>query len=283
MGMVFQSFNLFANLNIVENVMSAPVNLLKVPKDQARKEAMELLKRVGLAEKAENYPDELSGGQKQRVAIARAIAMKPEIILFDEPTSALDPTMVGEVLSVIRSLAKEGMTMMIVTHEMKFARDVSNRVFYMDEGGIYEDGTPQQIFEAPLREKTRIFIKRLKQLPLEITSPDFDFIGFISQIEQFGRDNLIPPAMIRNIQLAFEELVVQNLVGRGSVYPIKIVIEHSETDETETMSITYGGDKYDPFTDEDELSVKIVKRLAASAEYGYEKENHVTVKFAAAR
>ncbi|MBQ9482948.1 MAG: amino acid ABC transporter ATP-binding protein, partial [Ruminiclostridium sp.] len=111
MGMVFQSFNLFSNLNIIENVMSAPVNLLKKPKAEARKEALELLKRVGLAEKAENYPDELSGGQKQRVAIARAIAMKPEIILFDEPTSALDPTMVGEVLSVIRSLAKEGMTM----------------------------------------------------------------------------------------------------------------------------------------------------------------------------
>ena len=286
MGMVFQSFNLFANLNIIENVMSAPVNLLKMPKEQARKEGMELLKRVGLAEKAQNYPDELSGGQKQRVAIARAIAMKPEIILFDEPTSALDPTMVGEVLSVIRSLAKEGMTMMIVTHEMKFARDVSNRVFYMDEGGIYEDGTPQQIFENPLKEKTRIFIKRLKQLSLEITSPDFDFISFISQIEQFGRDNLLSPAIIRNLQLAFEELVIQNIVGKldydNDGFPINVGIEYSETDASAEMTITYGGDRYDPFADGDELSVMIVKKLAASAQYSYETENRIAVKFAGA-
>jgi len=285
MGMVFQSFNLFANLNIVENVMSAPVNLLKVPKEQARKEAMELLKRVGLAEKAENYPDELSGGQKQRVAIARAIAMKPEIILFDEPTSALDPTMVGEVLSVIRSLAKEGMTMMIVTHEMKFARDVSNRVFYMDEGGIYEDGTPQQIFENPTKEKTRIFIKRLKQLALEINSPDFDFIGFTSRIEQFGRDNIIDARMVRNMQLAFEELVIQNINGKlerdNSGFPINITVEYSETDAAAEMTIAYGGGKYDPFTDGDELSVMIVKKLAASVTYGYETENRVTVRFTA--
>ena len=284
MGMVFQSFNLFANLNIVENVMSAPVNLLKVPKEQAHKEAMELLKRVGLAEKAENYPDELSGGQKQRVAIARAIAMKPEIILFDEPTSALDPTMVGEVLSVIRSLAKEGMTMMIVTHEMKFARDVSNRVFYMDEGGIYEDGTPQQIFENPAKEKTRIFIKRLKQLEYEIASSDFDFIGFISQIELFGRDNIIDNRIVRNMQLAFEELVIQNVVGKldhaSEGFPIKITIEYSETDASAEMTITYGGERYDPFSDGDELSVMIVKKLSASSRYSYDESgNCITIKF----
>ena len=283
MGMVFQSFNLFANLNIVENVMSAPVNLLKKPKDDARKEAMELLKRVGLAEKAENYPDELSGGQKQRVAIARAIAMHPEIILFDEPTSALDPTMVGEVLSVIRSLAKDGMTMIIVTHEMKFARDVSNRVFYMDEGGIYEDGTPEQIFEDPIKEKTRAFIKRLKTLSLEITSADFDFIGFNSQIEQFGRENMIAPNMLRNIELAFEETVTQNIIGfierNGSGLPINIEIVHSEADDTAAMDITYGGTDYDPFTDGDELSVTIVKKLAAEIKHSYSDKNEIHIRF----
>ena len=283
MGMVFQSFNLFSNLNIIENVMSAPVNLLKKPKAEARKEALELLKRVGLAEKAENYPDELSGGQKQRVAIARAIAMKPEIILFDEPTSALDPTMVGEVLSVIRSLAKEGMTMMIVTHEMKFAKDVSNRVFYMDEGGIYEDGTPEQIFGSPAKEKTRIFIKRLKQLELEITSLSFDFIGFNAQIEQFGRDNMISPRILRDLELSFEELVIQNI--KGSIehsekgLPISVTIEHSETDETAEMKITYGGDRYDPFSDGDELSVILIKKLAAETKYIYNDINEVTVRF----
>ena len=284
MGMVFQSFNLFANLNIVENVMSAPVNLLKKPKAEARKEAMELLKRVGLAEKAENYPDELSGGQKQRVAIARAIAMHPEIILFDEPTSALDPTMVGEVLSVIRTLAKDGMTMMIVTHEMKFAKDVSTRVFYMDEGGIYEDGTPEQIFENPIKEKTRTFIKRLKTLSLEITSADFDFLGFNSQIEQFGRDNMIAPNLLRNIELAFEELVMQNIIGfierNNEGFPINIEIEHSETDEAASMTITYGGANYDPSTDGDELSVMIVKKLAAEIKHTYDDKNDIQIRFA---
>ena len=281
MGMVFQSFNLFANLNIIENVMSAPVNLLKVPPEQARTEGMELLRRVGLAEKAENFPDELSGGQKQRVAIARAIAMKPEIILFDEPTSALDPTMVGEVLSVIRSLAKEGMTMMIVTHEMKFARDVSTRVFYMDEGGIYEDGTPEQIFENPQKEKTRIFIKRLKQLTLEVTSPDADFVGFVSQIEEFGRRNLLSAKMIHNIQLCFEELVIQNILPKidHNSLPVNAVTEYSEADGSAAMSITYGGEKYDPLAEGDELSAVIVKKLAAETKYGFENKNRINVIF----
>ena len=278
MGMVFQSFNLFANLNIIENVISAPVSLLKIPKDQAYSEGMELLRRVGLAEKAENYPDELSGGQKQRVAIARAIAMKPEIILFDEPTSALDPTMVGEVLSVIRSLAKEGMTMMIVTHEMKFARDVSTRVFYMDEGGIYEEGTPEQIFERPEKEKTRIFIKRLRQLSFEVTSKDVDLVGFVSQIDDFGRKNLLSAKTVRDMQLCFEELVVQNIVG-SSELPIKIVIEYSEADGSAQMEIAYGGKRYDPLTEGDELSAGIVKKLADDVSYSFDKENKVKVVF----
>ena len=158
MGMVFQSFNLFSNLSIIENIMAAPVKLLGLSRQDAYNEGMTLLKRVGLEEKALNLPEELSGGQKQRVDIARAIAMKPDIILFDEPTSALDPTMIGEVLAVIKALADEGMTMMIVTHELQFAKAVSNRVFYMDDGGIYEEGTPEKIFETPQREKTRRFV-----------------------------------------------------------------------------------------------------------------------------
>lgn len=282
-GMVFQSFNLFANLSVIENIMSAPVKLLGKTRQQAYDDGMELLRRVGLAEKADSLPDELSGGQKQRVAIARAVAMKPEVLLFDEPTSALDPTMVSEVLQVIKSLAKDGMTMLIVTHEMKFARDVSNRVFYMDEGGIYEDGTPQQIFENPTKEKTRIFIKRLKQLSLKISSPDFDFIGFISQIEQFGRDNIIDARIVRNMQLAFEELVIQNIVGKldyvGKGFPIVVETEYSETDSAAEMTILYGGEKYDPFTDGDELSVMIVKKLAANVDYDYDGTNRIIVTF----
>jgi amino acid ABC transporter ATP-binding protein, PAAT family (TC 3.A.1.3.-) len=144
---------------------------------QAYDTGMRLLRTVGLAEKALNYPDELSGGQKQRIAIARTLAMDPDVILLDEPTSALDPTMVGEVQAVIRDLAKTGKTMMIVTHEMNFAKAISNRVFYMDEGGICEDGTPEQIFDHPQRENTRRFVRRLKVLELNIESRDYDFPG----------------------------------------------------------------------------------------------------------
>ena len=161
MGMVFQNFNLFGNLDVLGNVTAAQCDILGMPKGAARRKALELLERVGLADKAAALPDELSGGQKQRVAIARALAMDPEILLFDEPTSALDPTMVGEVLAVIKDLAKTGMTMLIVTHEMGFARDVSTRVFYMDEGVIYEDGTPDAVFNRPQKPKTIEFVGRV--------------------------------------------------------------------------------------------------------------------------
>ena len=281
MGMVFQSFNLFDNLNIIENIMAGPIKLLGKSKQEAYDEGMVLLKRVGLAEKALNLPSELSGGQKQRVAIARAIAMKPDLILFDEPTSALDPTMVGEVLQVIRKLAQEGMTMMIVTHEMKFARDVSNRIFYMDDGGICEDGTPDQIFNHPKNEKTRIFIKRLKQLTMEIKDGNFDFIGFNSQIDQFGRDNMLSEKLMRKVQLAFEEIVTQNLIPYGeayiSIYPVNILIEYSDTDESLIMDIEYSGMQYNPLKEGDELSATLVQKLTNDVKHTY-KDNKNKLK-----
>ena len=160
MGMVFQSFNLFSHLTVLENLTIGQIKLLKRDKESAEKKAIELLKMVGLAEKAHSFADELSGGQKQRVAIARCLSMDPEIILFDEPTSALDPTMVSEVLAVIRRLAKEGMTMAIVTHEMDFARDVSNHVVFMDGGVVVEQGTPDDIFLNAQEERTKQFLSR---------------------------------------------------------------------------------------------------------------------------
>ena len=185
MGMVFQSFNLFSHLTVLENVTFAPVRLRGLSEDEAKEVAMELLKKVGMSQKAGVYPDSLSGGQKQRVAIARALAMDPEVILFDEPTSALDPTMVGEVLSVIRQLAKDGLTMLIVTHEMRFARDVSTRIFFMNEGVIYEDGTPAQIFEHPVRSATKAFVNRIQKLVYEIENDDFDFLQIHTGLGNF--------------------------------------------------------------------------------------------------
>ena len=160
-GMVFQHFNLFANMNVLRNLTLAPVDLKKSDKAAAEKRAMQLLERVGLADKAQAFPSQLSGGQKQRVAIARALAMNPDIMLFDEPTSALDPEMVGEVLEVMKELAREGMTMLIVTHEMGFAREVADRVLFMDEGYIVEEGTPAEVFGNPQHPRTRDFLNKV--------------------------------------------------------------------------------------------------------------------------
>jgi len=161
MGMVFQQFNLFPHLTVLNNLTLAPVLLKKLTKPEAEAKAMELLERVGLADRADAYPNQLSGGQKQRVAIVRALCMDPEVMLFDEPTSALDPEMVGEVLDVMKNLAKKGMTMIVVTHEMGFAREVSNRVLFMDEGIIAEDGTPEEVFSNPKCERLQSFLAKV--------------------------------------------------------------------------------------------------------------------------
>ena len=160
-GMVFQQFNLFPNMTIRENIMLAPVKLKLMTKEQASAKAEELLARIGLADKAEAYPAQLSGGQKQRIAIVRSLAMNPDVILFDEPTSALDPEMVGEVLQVMKELASTGMTMVVVTHEMGFAREVANRVMFINEGVIAEEGTPQEIFSAPKSQRLQEFLSRV--------------------------------------------------------------------------------------------------------------------------
>ncbi len=161
MGMVFQQFNLFPHKTVLQNLTIAPVKVKGLSKEQAEKKAMELLKRVGLTDKAKAYPSSLSGGQKQRIAIARALAMEPDVMLFDEPTSALDPEMVGEVLSVMKDLAKEGMTMVVVTHEMGFAREVGDRILFMDNGNIVEQGTPEEIFSNPKNPRTIDFLSKV--------------------------------------------------------------------------------------------------------------------------
>ena len=161
MGMVFQQFNLFPHMTVLNNITLAPIKLRGLSKDEAEKIAYKLLKRIGLEDKAKTYPNQLSGGQKQRIAIARALAMAPDVMLFDEPTSALDPEMVGEVLEVMKDLAKEGMTMIVVTHEMGFAREVGDRVLFMDEGKIVEEGTPDEIFNNPQNPRTKGFLAKI--------------------------------------------------------------------------------------------------------------------------
>ncbi len=267
MGMVFQSFNLFGHLTVIENIMLPQTDLLGRTRQEAYDEAVRLLKLVGLSSKAFSYPDEMSGGQKQRVAIARCLAMDPDTILFDEPTSALDPTMVGEVQAVISELAGTGKTMIIVTHEMGFARAIANRVFYMDEGGIYEEGTPEEIFDSPKREKTRHFIRGLKVLELAIKDKDYDFLNMRTEIENYLRKNLVPYRMSNHLQLAFEELVQQVLVPKADKPDISCLIEYSAQKEEIHFTVDYAGEKFDPLEDGDRISMSMVKSVASDMRY----------------
>ena len=263
MGMVFQSFNLFPHLTVIENIMKAPVELLGKSRQQAYDDGIRLLRMVGLADKAFNYPGVMSGGQKQRVAIARTLAMEPEIILFDEPTSALDPTMVGEVQAVIRELARQGLTMIIVTHEMSFAREIANRVFYMDDGGIYEDGPPEQIFDNPRKERTIRFIRKLKVHETVIDSRDFDFIGFNTALEEFGRKNQISRKSIYRAQAAFEELCVQIVLpALPDAFQIHVSFTYAQTEEQVIMQLKYSGAYFDPRQTENVLSLKLAENAA---------------------
>ena len=271
MGMVFQHFNLFPHMTVIENIMSAPMDLLGKSKQEAYDKGIALLRKVGLADKALNYPDVMSGGQKQRVAIARTLAMEPEIILFDEPTSALDPTMIGEVQAVIRDLAKQGTTMIIVTHEMKFAREICNRVFYMDEGGVYEDGSPEQIFGNPQKERTRQFIRHLKVLEYPITSKNFDFIGFNTQIEEFGRKHRISQRSIYNIQAFIEEMCVQIILPQlQNPFEMLVTIEYSEELDDADVVIRYNGESFDPMQTDNDLSLLLAKKVTESIRYSFD-------------
>lgn len=282
MGMVFQSFNLFAHLTIIENIMLGPVELLGRSRQEACDRGMELLRKVGLGEKALSYPDELSGGQRQRAAIARTLAMGPEIVLFDEPTSALDPTMVGEVLSVIRGLATQGLTMLIVTHEMKFARDVSTRVFYMDQGMIYEDGTPEQVFGHPKTDRCQAFVLRLKTYRCEITTKDFDFIGAAADIDSFARKQLLSARQSLKFQQIFEELCVSCILPRLPDESCRMDFEAacSEDGGECRAVISWPGAPFNPVREGDAISVKLA--LSRTKEYSYqyaEGKNIVKILF----
>jgi polar amino acid transport system ATP-binding protein len=278
MGMVFQSFNLFGHLTVIENVMLAQTDILNREKQVAFKKGMELLKRVGMAERAYRFPDQLSGGQKQRVAIARTLAMDPEIILFDEPTSALDPNMVGEVQAVIRDLASSGKTMMIVTHEMNFAKSICNRVLYIDQGGIYEDGTPEQIFENPKKELTRRFINGYKVLDIKIDSTDYDFPGAVSNIISYCIKNDITPLIRQRIQHIFEELVQQILIPVLPEPRVSFRVEHYGEENSANITVLYNGEPFDPADTENELAYKMIKNIISKISHESYSEEGMTNK-----
>ena len=280
--MVFQSFNLFGHLTVVENLMLAPMDLLKVSRQEAYDRGMTLLHKVGMAEKALNYPDSLSGGQKQRVAIARTLCMNPEVILFDEPTSALDPTNISEVEAIIRELAASGRTMLIVTHELHFARAISNRVFYMDESGIYEEGTPEEIFEHPKRELTQQFIRELSVFKKEIDGRDCDFISFEAELDRYLLQNDVAPAEKHCVLLAVEEIIWQILLPRLKTLHIRLRIEYSRQDRHCIITTQYDGEPFDIRLSENRLSLSVLKSAVSSISYRYdtgeEKENCVELQ-----
>jgi polar amino acid transport system ATP-binding protein len=266
MNMVFQSFNLFAHMTALENLTLAPIKLKGMKKEEAQQRCMELLRMVGLAERAHYFPHELSGGQKQRVAIARCMAMEPEIILFDEPTSALDPTMVSEVLAVIRNLAKQGLTMLIVTHEMDFARDVSSRVFYMDGGAIHEEGPPEQIFDHPQRERTRAFIHHVRTWRYAIGSPDVDLFAMHGEINAFGEKQLLSRQAIYNLQLLGEELIQLFMPQLREGGKFEFAVQYIEQERVLNAWLTLPPGTANPFDHVDEdnaLSLALIRNLAA--------------------
>lgn len=210
-GMVFQSFNLFNNLNVIDNITVAPVSLYGKDRKDAHREAIELLERFSLRDKMNSYPHELSGGQKQRVAIMRALAVEPEILLFDEPTSALDPMMVNEVAKIIKDLSSRKLTMLIVTHEMKFVRDVSSRIFYLDEGRVYEEGSPEEIFDNPQKEKTKEFVRRINSFEVSINRNTFDLYLLISDFMKHLSSKNTPIEKVNAANLLLEEITLNEI------------------------------------------------------------------------
>ncbi len=279
MGMVFQKFHLFSEMDVMDNLCLAPVRLRGMKREEAEEKALDLLSQVGLASRAHAWPTVLSGGQQQRIAICRCLMMEPKVLLFDEPTSALDPTMVGEVLAVIRMLAKRDMSMLIVTHEMNFAREVANRVLFFADGGIYEQGTPQELFDAPKREKTVDFIHKIKYFAFEINRKDFDLMQLQGGIQVFAEKYGLDQKRTSRLQICCEELIYELLnhcYSEGEGADLKLSVSYVETDGTARISLSCGGAAYNPFgQDDDGLGVTILRNMATQLDYRLEDGRNV--------
>ena len=247
MGMVFQNFNLFEHLNVLGNVILAPMKLKGVGRAEAEREAMRILHKVGMDDKCTAMPADLSGGQKQRIAIARCLAMHPDIMLFDEPLSALDPSMVGEVQTVIRQLAHEGMTMLIATHKLKFAHDVCSRIIFMNKGQIHEEGTPTQIFDNPVRSATKAFVQQIYKLPFVVEGQDFDIVEMHSQMLQFCNKYNIADK-IETMQQIINLMV---LLVLADYRPLTVRISYIELYERTTIDFMIEGLETSPLQADD--------------------------------
>lgn len=289
-GFVYQGFHLFSHLCVLDNITLAPIKILKMKRKEAEAKADKLLRMVGLESKKYAMPDVLSGGQKQRIAIVRSLIMDPEVMLFDEPTSALDPTMVGEVLATLRLLAKSGMTMVIVTHEVSFAREIATRVVYMDEKGIYEEGTPEEIFDNPKRKKTRDFIHKMKYLSYKIDSRLFDLMQLQGNIRDFASRYGIGERKAYRLQLCTEELVYEMLdYGKSDIVDMSLELSFDEKEKVSLIRLSSKGVEYNPFEEREEgpvglddkadgndavhLGTTILKNTARRIEYSYDGEN----------
>ena len=271
MGMVYQKFYLFSHMNVMDNLCLAPVKLAGVSREEAEARAMDWLSKVGLTSKAHSMPDKLSGGQQQRIAICRSLMMNPKVLLFDEPTSALDPTMVGEVLAMIRMLTKHNMTMIIVTHEMNFAREVADRVLFFADGGIYEQGTPAEIFDNPKGEKTIAFIRKLKYFSYEVKSRDFDLLEMQGGIRNFAEKYGLSSSLAYRLELCCEELIYEMIAGcfpDGRNIDIEVGISYSEADGSTVINLTCPGKEFNPFNlqieedDDVHLGITMLKRIS---------------------
>ena len=281
MGMVFQNYNLFEHRTVIENVMMAPVQNLKISRQKAYAEAIQLLASAGLSGRELEYPSQLSGGQKQRVAIVRTMAMHQEILLVDEPTAALDPAMAREIGSMLRSLSRSGYTILMVTHDMELAKTISNRIFFMDEGVIYEQGTVDEIFNHPKRQKTYAYVQQLRSFRYNITSRNFDFYAFGAELAEFGSNSALSRRQQYALSFTAEELLMQSILPHLIKEPnISFSVSIPQNTKYIDVHIDYSGEEFNAMENCDEYASTLINHWAQESSFSFDGKNHLRIRLA---